>query len=161
MARTLILAGIVLIVIGLLRGPLTRLGLGRLPGDIVVERENFTLYIPVTSAIIVSVVLSVVVTLIRGFLGRGGRHPGAKRPAFTRPDPEPPTPRHRAVAPGRRSHAGHARPGCPGLNRPHRHPVPPHPQLAANRPPETPRPRERKRPGGSDALARSDIVQMR
>ncbi|MGR3461139.1 MAG: DUF2905 domain-containing protein [Roseovarius sp.] len=70
MARTLILAGIVLIVIGLLRGPLTRLGLGRLPGDIVVERENFTLYIPVTSAIIVSVVLSVVVTLIRGFLGR-------------------------------------------------------------------------------------------
>jgi len=70
MARTLILAGIVLIVIGLLWGPLTRLGLGRLPGDIVVERENFTLYIPITSAIIVSVVLSVVVTLIRSFLGR-------------------------------------------------------------------------------------------
>jgi len=66
MARTLILAGIVLIVIGLLWGPLTRLGLGRLPGDIVVERENFTLYIPITSAIIVSVV----VTLIRSFLGR-------------------------------------------------------------------------------------------
>jgi len=70
MARTLILAGIVLIVIGLLWGPLTRLGLGRLPGDIVVERENFTLYIPITSAIIVSVVLSVVVTLIRGLMGR-------------------------------------------------------------------------------------------
>jgi hypothetical protein len=70
MARTLILAGIVLIVIGLLWGPLSRLGLGRLPGDIVVERENFTLYIPVTSAILVSVVLSVVVALIRSFLGR-------------------------------------------------------------------------------------------
>jgi len=53
-----------------LGGPLTRLGLGRLPGDIVIERESFTLYLPVTSAILVSVVLSVVVTLIRGFLGR-------------------------------------------------------------------------------------------
>ncbi len=70
MARYLILAGIVLIVIGLLWGPLTRLGLGRLPGDIVIERESFTLYIPVTSAILVSVVLSVVMTLIRSFLGR-------------------------------------------------------------------------------------------
>ncbi|MEI4234277.1 DUF2905 domain-containing protein [Roseovarius sp. D22-M7] len=70
MARYLIIAGIVLVVIGLLWGPLTRLGLGRLPGDIVIERESFTLYIPVTSAILVSVVLSVVVTLIRSFLGR-------------------------------------------------------------------------------------------
>ena len=70
MARYLILAGIMLIVIGLLWGPLTRMGLGRLPGDIVIERESFTLYIPVTSAILVSVVLSVVVTVIRSFLGR-------------------------------------------------------------------------------------------
>jgi len=70
MARFLILAGIVLIVIGLLWGPLSRLGLGRLPGDIVIERESFTLYIPVTSAILVSVVLSVVVAVIRGFMGR-------------------------------------------------------------------------------------------
>ena len=70
MARYLILAGIALIIIGLLWGPLSRLGLGRLPGDIVIERESFTLYIPVTSAILVSVVLSVVVALIRGFTGR-------------------------------------------------------------------------------------------
>ncbi|MGI3211203.1 DUF2905 domain-containing protein [Roseovarius tibetensis] len=70
MARYLILAGIVLVVIGLLWGPLSRLGLGRLPGDIVIERESFTLYVPVTSAILVSVVLSVIVALIRSFLGR-------------------------------------------------------------------------------------------
>ena len=70
MARYLILAGILLIVIGLLWGPLSRLGLGRLPGDIVIEREGFTLYIPVTSAILVSVVLSVVIALIRGLMGR-------------------------------------------------------------------------------------------
>lgn len=70
MARFLILAGIVLIIIGLLWGPLSKLGLGRLPGDIVIERETTTIYIPITSAILVSVVLSVVLSVVRMFLGR-------------------------------------------------------------------------------------------
>ncbi len=70
MPRLLILLGVLLIVVGLFWGPLTRLGLGRLPGDIVIERENFRLYIPITSAILVSVVLSVVVTVLRQLLGR-------------------------------------------------------------------------------------------
>ena len=70
MARLLILLGIVLIVVGLLWGPIQRLGLGRLPGDIVIERENFRLYIPITSAILVSVLLSGLIALIRSFLGR-------------------------------------------------------------------------------------------
>lgn len=68
MSRLLILLGVLLIVIGLLWGPLTRLGLGRLPGDIVIERENFRLYIPITSAILVSVVLSALLALVRHFL---------------------------------------------------------------------------------------------
>ncbi|HKL54531.1 MAG: DUF2905 domain-containing protein [Roseovarius sp.] len=70
MARFLILAGLVLIVTGLLWGPLSRLGLGRLPGDIVIERENIRLFIPITSAILVSVVLSLLIALVRIFLGR-------------------------------------------------------------------------------------------
>jgi hypothetical protein len=70
MSRILILIGILFIIAGLLWEPLTRLGLGRLPGDIVIERENFRLYIPITSAILVSVLLSVVLTIIRHFLGR-------------------------------------------------------------------------------------------
>jgi hypothetical protein len=70
MPRLLIFLGIALIVAGLLWGPLTRLGLGRLPGDILIEREGFRLYIPVTSAILVSVVLSVLLAIIRHFLGR-------------------------------------------------------------------------------------------
>ena len=70
MARLLILLGIALIVAGLLWGAAGRLGLGRLPGDIVIERESFRLYIPVTSAILVSVVLSVVVAVVRHVLGR-------------------------------------------------------------------------------------------
>jgi len=70
MARFFIIAGIALIVIGLAWGPLSRLGLGRLPGDIVIERESTTIYIPLTSAILVSVVISVGLSLVRHFLGR-------------------------------------------------------------------------------------------
>ena len=70
MSRLLILTGLALILLGLLWGPLMRLGLGRLPGDIVIERENFRLYIPVTSAILVSIALSALLFLIRLFLGR-------------------------------------------------------------------------------------------
>jgi len=70
MARILIVLGVLLIVIGLLWGPITRLGLGRLPGDIVIERENFRLYIPITSAILVSLVVSALLALLRYLLGR-------------------------------------------------------------------------------------------
>lgn len=70
MSRLLILIGILFIIVGLLWGPLTRLGLGRLPGDILIERDNFRLYIPITTAILVSVVLSVVLTIINHFFGR-------------------------------------------------------------------------------------------
>ena len=70
MARLLILLGFVLIGLGLLWGPIQRLGLGRLPGDIVIERESFRLYIPITSAILVSIVISAVAALVRGFVGR-------------------------------------------------------------------------------------------
>ena len=57
-ARWLIVLGVVLIVAGLLWPWLGRLGLGRLPGDIVIERENFRLYLPITTSIVVSIVLS-------------------------------------------------------------------------------------------------------
>lgn len=70
MSRLLVTLGILLILAGLLWGPLTRLGLGRLPGDIVIERENFRLYVPITSAILVSLVLSGLVAVVRIFLGR-------------------------------------------------------------------------------------------
>lgn len=65
MARSLIILGIVLIVLGLAWPWLARLGLGRLPGDILIERENYRIYIPVTTAILVSLVLSVLFFLFR------------------------------------------------------------------------------------------------
>jgi hypothetical protein len=56
--RLLIVAGVVLVLAGLLWPYLGKLGLGRLPGDIVIEREGFRLYIPITTSIIISAVLT-------------------------------------------------------------------------------------------------------
>ena len=60
MARFLILLGLVILAVGLLWPFLSRLGLGRLPGDIVIQRDNFTFYFPLMTCILVSVLLSVV-----------------------------------------------------------------------------------------------------
>jgi Protein of unknown function (DUF2905) len=60
MPKLLILIGIVLIAVGLAWLAGERLGLGRLPGDIVIERENVRIYIPLMTSLIVSVVLSLV-----------------------------------------------------------------------------------------------------
>ena len=64
MSRTLIVIGIAVVAVGLAWPWLTRLGLGRLPGDIVVERDDFTFYAPIATGLIVSVVVSVVLWLL-------------------------------------------------------------------------------------------------
>jgi hypothetical protein len=64
MARWLIILGVVLIVAGLLWPWLGKLGLGRLPGDIVIERDNFRAYIPITTSIVISVVLALILWLL-------------------------------------------------------------------------------------------------
>jgi hypothetical protein len=64
LGKYLIIIGVVLIAAGLLWLAGERLGLGRLPGDIVIERENFRLYLPIASSIVISVVLSVIFWLI-------------------------------------------------------------------------------------------------
>ncbi len=63
-SRILITVGIVLIVAGLLWPVLQRIGLGRLPGDIVVERENFRFYFPIVTSLAISVLLTLVLWLI-------------------------------------------------------------------------------------------------
>ena len=64
MARWLIIFGIILIVAGLLWPLVQKLGLGRLPGDIVVERESFRFYFPIATSLIISVILTVILWLI-------------------------------------------------------------------------------------------------
>ena len=60
MARVLITLGFVILAIGLLWPYLSRLGLGRLPGDIVIERENMTFYFPLMTCLLLSLLLSLV-----------------------------------------------------------------------------------------------------
>ncbi|MDH5179260.1 MAG: DUF2905 domain-containing protein [Gammaproteobacteria bacterium] len=65
MPRFLITVGITLVILGLLWPWLHKSGLFRLPGDIVIERENFKVYFPITSAILISVILSLIFWLLR------------------------------------------------------------------------------------------------
>jgi hypothetical protein len=66
MSRTLILLGLILVAVGLLWRWIGVLRLGQLPGDIVVQHQNFTFYFPLATGLLVSVVL----TLILWFTGR-------------------------------------------------------------------------------------------
>jgi hypothetical protein len=59
MAKTLITIGIVLVIVGLCWPLLQKLNLGRLPGDFVFKSGNFKFYFPLTTSIVISVVLSI------------------------------------------------------------------------------------------------------
>jgi hypothetical protein len=65
MGRWLIVIGLVLVLIGLTWPWLSKLGLGRLPGDIHIEREGFSFYFPITTSIIVSLVLTLLFWIFR------------------------------------------------------------------------------------------------
>ena len=65
MQRFLIIAGIALVVVGLAWPLLNRLGLGRLPGDINIEREGFGFHFPIMTSIIISLVLTLILWLFR------------------------------------------------------------------------------------------------
>jgi hypothetical protein len=64
MARFLIFLGLALLICGLLWPTISKLGLGRLPGDIVIERGNTTFYFPIVTSLILSIVLSAVLWLV-------------------------------------------------------------------------------------------------
>ena len=64
-SRILIVAGVILLLAGLAWPFLARLGLGRLPGDIMVERGNFRFYFPLATSLVISVVLTLLFWLFR------------------------------------------------------------------------------------------------
>ncbi|MGD8266121.1 MAG: DUF2905 domain-containing protein [Chromatiales bacterium] len=65
MQKALIVLGLVILVIGLAWPWLGSIPLGRLPGDIIIERENFRFYLPITTMLIACVVISLIVWLLR------------------------------------------------------------------------------------------------
>lgn len=62
--RFLILTGVVMIFLGAGILVLSRLGFFRLPGDIVIERRNLVVYIPIVSSILLSLILTLILNLI-------------------------------------------------------------------------------------------------
>jgi hypothetical protein len=64
MARFLVVLGLVLLLAGLLWPYLSQIGLGRLPGDIVIQRENVTVYFPLMTCLLLSVLFSLVLWVV-------------------------------------------------------------------------------------------------
>jgi hypothetical protein len=65
MQRTLIILGIIILLAGLLWPWLVKLPIGRLPGDIIIDKPNFKVYIPITTMIIFSLLLTLIFWLFR------------------------------------------------------------------------------------------------
>jgi hypothetical protein len=65
MQRTIVIVGLLVLVVGLAWPWLSQLPLGRLPGDIVVERPGFRFYFPITTMILASIVVSIVIWFFR------------------------------------------------------------------------------------------------
>ena len=62
--KFLIIVGAVLVVIGVLWPLIAKLGLGRLPGDITFKGDGFTVFLPVTSMILISIAISLIVNFL-------------------------------------------------------------------------------------------------
>ena len=63
--KTLIIIGVIFILVGLLYPFLRDIGFGRLPGDVVIKKENSSFYFPIVTCIVVSVVISLILMFFR------------------------------------------------------------------------------------------------
>lgn len=67
MQKTLITIGALILIAGLFWPQLTKLPLFKLPGDIIIDKPNMKIYIPITTMIIFSLVISLIVWIVRKF----------------------------------------------------------------------------------------------
>ena len=65
MQRFLIIVGLVILVVGIAWPWIARLSLGRLPGDINIERDGWSFHFPLVTSLVISIVLSLLVWLLR------------------------------------------------------------------------------------------------
>jgi hypothetical protein len=65
MGRWLVIFGLVLLALGIAWPLIAKLGLGRLPGDLRIEREGFGFYFPITTSLIISIAVSLLLWLFR------------------------------------------------------------------------------------------------
>ena len=65
MQKIFIIIGIVILIIGLFYPHLKKLGLGKLPGDIILKGENSSFYFPIITCIVISIILSLIINFLR------------------------------------------------------------------------------------------------
>jgi len=65
MGNTLILFGILIIVVGLVLNILGRFGVPMLPGDIFIQKGNFSFYFPIVTSILISIILTIILNLFK------------------------------------------------------------------------------------------------
>ncbi|MCM8762395.1 MAG: DUF2905 domain-containing protein [Candidatus Omnitrophica bacterium] len=65
LAKFLLIAGIFLIIISVLLEKGIKIPFGRLPGDIMIKKENFSFYFPLATSIIISIILTLIFSLMR------------------------------------------------------------------------------------------------
>jgi hypothetical protein len=65
MQKVLVIAGLILILAGLLWPWLGKIPLGRLPGDIVINKPNMKIFFPVTTMILLSLLISLIIRIFR------------------------------------------------------------------------------------------------
>ena len=65
MQRALVVIGLVLLAAGLAWPWLSKLPFGRLPGDISIEREGYSFYFPLTTGLVISVIISIILWIFR------------------------------------------------------------------------------------------------
>ncbi len=63
MGRFLIILGVAIVLLGVIVSVAPRLGIGHLPGDILIRRKNFALYIPIASSILISIILALLLNI--------------------------------------------------------------------------------------------------
>ena len=65
MQRILIILGIVILIVGILWPWIIKLPIGKFPGDIIIDKPNFKVYIPITTMIIISLLLTLIFWLFK------------------------------------------------------------------------------------------------
>jgi len=63
--KTFIIIGILFVLVGLLFPLLKEIGLGRLPGDIVIKKEKSSFYFPIVTCIVVSIIVSLILMFLK------------------------------------------------------------------------------------------------
>ena len=65
MQRILIILGVIILIVGFLWPWIIKLPIGKLPGDIIIDKPNFKVYIPITTMIIISLLLTLIFWLFK------------------------------------------------------------------------------------------------